>query len=261
MIDLHNHILPGLDDGAVDLPESVEIARQFVSEGVIRIAATPHIDPERGNGAPTALVLRTVSDVRDAVARAGVSLDIVPGNELYLVPQAAELLLAGEVLPLGGGRYVLVELSLIVGERPLYLDDTVFALQRAGYAVILAHPERYAFVQRDTTKLDELVHRGVALQVTAPSLLGEYGQRIRRTAERLLKRGSYSLASSDRHHPGPTRSLADTHDRIAKLTDTDTADLLVRDNPARVLDDLPLHEPEILPNRTSLFHRLLRRPE
>jgi protein-tyrosine phosphatase len=260
MIDLHNHILPGVDDGAADLKESVDIARQFVAEGVVRIAATPHLDPERGNGAPAGILREKVAQVRRAVDDAGLNLDVLPGHELYLTPSAPDLLRAGNVFSLGDGHFVLVELSLVSGQRPLYLDDTIFRLQLDGYSVIIAHPERYGFVQRDVGALDGLVGRGVALQATAPALLGEYGGGIRRTAERLLRRGSYSLASSDRHHPGAARSLAQTHERIRSLINIDTADLLLCANPARVLDNRPLQEAEVDPDeRSSFFSRLFSR--
>jgi hypothetical protein len=113
-------------------------------------------------------------------------------------------------------------------KMPLYLEDTVFRLQLAGYQVVLAHPERYGFVQRDPASLDTLVERGVALQLTAPALLGEYGSAIRRTSEKLLSRGHYQMAASDRHHPGADRSLMATHTRITELAGEDQADLLLR---------------------------------
>jgi protein-tyrosine phosphatase len=259
VIDLHNHILPGVDDGAADLTESVEIARQFLSEGVTRVAATPHLNPERGTGPTVDEVRKKVDDLRQALASRAVDLMIVTGNELYLVPEAPDLLEAGSVCTLGEGHYVLVEVSLLARERPLFLDDTIFRLQLAGYVVILAHPDRYPFVLRDTHSLDGLLERGVVLQLTAPSLLGHYGAPVRRAAEGLLRAGSYALAASDRHHPGVDRSLSDLHRRIAALTDDPTADLLLRDNPARVLADERLEVPTPVLYQPSLFDRLLRR--
>jgi protein-tyrosine phosphatase len=260
LIDLHNHILPGVDDGAVSLEESVEIARQFVSEGVTRIAATPHLDPERHNGASAPVVHSKVVDVRLALASEGVELEVGPGNELYLTPDSPEIVRRGEVSKLGDGNYLLVEVSLASASRPLFLDEIAFQLELAGCSVILAHPERYAFVQRDVAALDELRDRGVAMQVTAPALLGEYGENVRRTAEKLLRRGTYTLGASDRHHPTPGRSLAAMHERIAELVDVETADLLLCENPARVLADRPLIEPESTDDRRGqFFARLLRR--
>src|SRR5207302_6049884 len=105
----------------------------------------------------------------------------------------------GDVCTLGHSWALLVELPFDV--RPLYLDDVLFQLQLAGYTLVLAHPERYSYVQRDMELAESLADRGILLQVTAPALLGAYGSRIQDTAEELVRRGLASLAGSDRHHP------------------------------------------------------------
>lgn len=257
MIDLHNHILPGVDDGAVDLPESLDIARQFVAEGVTRVAATPHLDPERGNGVMAAEVRQKVDELQAALSETSIALTVLPGHELYLTPDAPSLLQSGTVASLGNGPYVLVE--VFFSQRPLYMKDTLFHLELAGYRPVLAHPERYAFLQRDMAGVDQLVEAGVVLQLTAPSLLGEYGPAIQNAAEEMLYRGAYAVAASDRHHPGSTRSLAQLHDRLTRLANADLADLLLRDNPARLLDGKRPIQPELQKlKRPSLFARLLR---
>ncbi len=263
LVDLHNHILYGVDDGAVDLVESVEIARQFVSEGVTRIAATPHFNPDNEagrQGANAELVGTRIAELEAALIGEGIPLPIEPGNELYLTTRAIDLLKAGTVSTLGGGKTALVELSFFMAQKPLYLNDLIFQLELAGFAVVLAHPERYPFVERAITSLDTLIEGGVLLQLTAPSLLGDYGASVRRTAERLLLRGAYRVASSDRHHPGPARSLALLHERIAELTDSETADSLLSENPTAVLDGTPVREQELQPEtKTTLFNRVLGR--
>jgi protein-tyrosine phosphatase len=260
LIDLHNHILPGVDDGAADLDESIAIARQFVSEGVVRVAATPHFDPERRSGIDAKGVEEKVVEVRKSLESARVQLEVAVGHELFLTPEAPSLLEAGRVSPLGLGSAVLVELSLMSQQPPLYLDQTLFQLQLAGYQPVLAHPERYPFVQRDPAALNAVVAREVVLQLTAPSLLGEYGWRIRRTAERLLRQGSYTVAASDRHHPGRNRSLADLHRRIAELRDIEVADLLLRSNPQRLLNGERVDKVEAAPlDSSGRLSRLFRR--
>ena len=243
MIDLHNHILPGVDDGAVGLDESLDIARQFVAEGVTCVAATPHLDPLNGNGAPPPVVDEQLHRVRRALADAGIPLEVWRGQELFLTPEAPDLLERGAALCLGDSEAVLVEVSMVAHRRPVYMDETLFRMQLAGYIPVLAHPERYPFVTRDPGALDDLISRGIFLQLTAGPLLGEKGGQIRRTAERLLRRGAYALAASDRHHPGPERSLAEMHARIAELVDSDAADLLLTTNPRRLLDGLELLMP------------------
>jgi protein-tyrosine phosphatase len=260
MIDLHNHILWGLDDGAVDFDESLEIARQLVVEGVQRVAATPHVNPQQDDHPSTALIRTRIRDVQAALDAQEIPLSIVPGNELYLTPDAPALVTSSQICRLGDGQSVLVELSLLMDQRPLYLDDTIFRLQLAGFQVVLAHPERYAFVQRDTQSLDAIVERGLLLQLTAPALLGEYGPPVRKTAERLLARSVYRLASSDRHHPGPNRSLAALSERIEHLTNRQTAESLLYDNPARILngDEVAAAKP-VQPRQRTFFDRILRR--
>lgn len=258
MIDLHNHILPGLDDGAADLEESLEIARQFVSEGVRTVAATPHRDPSRESGADRETVLTVLAAVQRAIREANIDLEVLQGQEFYFSPEALPLLERGDVCTLGPSRALLIELPF--DTRPLYLDDLLFRAQLAGFQLILGHPERYRYVQRDVGYVQPLVERGVALQVTAPALLGEYGTGVRETAETLLQRGFCALAASDRHHPGATRSLSLAHDRITHLTDTATADLLLAENPRRVLDGEPVVRPSPAePTKRGLFARLRRR--
>ena len=263
LTDLHNHILHGVDDGAGSLEESLDIARQFVSEGVTRVAATPHYNagnaPEK-RGADAGIVRAKLAELLPAIQTAGIDLSVLPGNEIYLTPESPQLLADGTICALGGGTTALVELSLFASERPFYVDDLVFQLQLGGYRVVLAHPERYGFVERDPGALDTLVTGGLMLQLTAPALLGDYGNGIRRTAERLLRRGSYSLAASDRHHPGSNRSLAALHERVTQLCDAETADVLLCDNPARVLDGQPIMPAEPSSDHgTSLLDRMLGR--
>lgn len=233
MIDLHNHILPGMDDGAADLDESLAIARQFLAEGVTRIVATPHVNPVRDTG-PTAEEVRTsVAALREALVHAGIDLEVLPGSEIFLTPEVPELVKRGEVASLGGGSAVLVELPF--DRRPAGFEHPLAQLVDAGYQPVLAHPERYAFVQRDPAALDSVVDRGVVLQLTAPAFLGQYGDLVRRTARQLLRQGCYGLASSDRHHPGPERSLAVLHKQLSDEAYKELADLLLRTNPARLL--------------------------
>lgn len=253
MIDLHNHLLPGVDDGAADLAESLAMARDFVAEGVSAAVVTPHLDPMRGNGVGREVVEALLTHVQREIDQQAVPLQLLPGNELLLTPDAPRLLAESKVATLAGTHYVLVEVPLATEQRPLYLEDTLFRLQAAGYHPILAHPERYAFLDREGDLIDRLLCSGVAFQLTAPALLGEYGQRVERRARRLLARGAYVLASSDRHHPGTTRSLADLAQRVAQLSDEATAALLLQENPARVLRDEALVTATPVPIRAPWF--------
>lgn len=254
LIDLHNHILPGLDDGAADLAESLAMGRQFFSEGVTTIAATPHLNPLNGVGTPASAVREGVRQLTAALAEDGIALAVFPGNEIFLTPDVPDLLRDGVAAPIADGPWVVVELPF--NQRPPYLEDTLFRIEAAGFRPILAHPERYGFVQANVAILDDFVDRGLALQLTAPALLGEYSTSIRRAAEALLVRGSYALASSDRHHGGSGRSLSATRQRIIELRDEQTADLLLSRNPAQVISgaDVALPPPERPASRPRWSH-------
>jgi protein-tyrosine phosphatase len=257
MIDLHNHILPGVDDGAVDFEESLSIARQFVAEGVTEVVATPHLDPLNRRGPHGQHVRHLVGELQQALAAADVPLEVVPGHEVFLTPEIVELLDTGVALPLAQGNWVLVEVPF--NQRPLYLDDTLFQLELAGYRPILAHPERYSFVQRDPAGVSDMVERGVVLQLTAPALLGEYGGVVRRTSETLLRNGLYALAASDRHHSDQRRGLDRLHARIAEIAGLARADLLLKENTRRVFAGDDIERPEMrAPSQRSLFGRLFR---
>jgi protein-tyrosine phosphatase len=204
-------------------------------------------------------VRSTISELQPALNCACVPLTVLPGNEIYLTPNSPELPASGTVSSLGEDMTALVGISLFSGERPLYLDDLIFRLQLRGYRVVLAHPERYAFIERNVNSLDTLVAGGLLPQLTAPALPGDYGGGIRRTAEQLLRRGSYARASSDRHHPGPLRSLAALHERVSALIDSATADALLSENPARVLDNETTIELASTTSKASSFFARVRR--
>lgn len=244
MIDLHNHILPGLDDGAADLAESLRIARHFVDEGVTRAAATPHLNPVAGTGSNAATVRAGVERVRAALEDARVPLDLAQGNEVFLAPDVPEMLEAGEIATLGGGRAILVELPF--EGRPAYTEEVIERLFAGGYTPVLAHPERSGWLSRDAEAVEWLLDAGVPLQLTAASLLGHYGIGVQSTAHALLRGGAYSLAASDRHHPQQPRSLATLHAAIAAVTDERTADLLLSVNPAHILAGEPVARPAVM---------------
>lgn len=203
MIDLHTHVLPGIDDGCRTLDDSIELARAAASEGITTLAATPHVSFEYPTEPET--MERLVEDVRTAVARAGIGIEILPGGELAL-DKLATLVPEGVArFGLGGNPRVAL-LEFPYAGWPLGLDDLVFRLQTAGTTVVLAHPERNTEVQAEPGSLAELVERGVLVQVTAASLDGRLGGSSRRAARVLLERGLAHLLASDAHTPDVRRA-------------------------------------------------------
>jgi protein-tyrosine phosphatase len=236
MIDLHSHVLPGVDDGPTTLEESLDVLERVNAEGVTAIAATPHVGARYPTAAET--MERGVSRTSAALADRGIPLRLLSGGEVELdwLPRLADQDLHRFSLA-GSGRYLLVELPWD-GWAP----DMVALLARVselGMQPVIAHPERHAEVQERPGRLEALVAGGALLQVTASSLEGLHGRKARKTAEQLLRFGFVHLVASDRHGTQMRRATLEQARR--RLGNGSLADWLTIDVPAAVVAgaDLP----------------------
>jgi protein-tyrosine phosphatase len=195
VIDLHSHILPGLDDGADDLEVSLAMAAIAVDAGVQTIAATPHVNFDYA--VDSEAVLAGVGELNVALARARLPLAVLPGAEIS-IPRAAELdddeLRA---LTLGAGKTLLIESPYVKGIG--FLEELLFDLQLRGFRVLLAHPERCPMFQEDPDRLARLVDRDVYCSVNTGSLAGRFGRRAHALAIDLIRSGLAHDIASDSH--------------------------------------------------------------
>jgi len=197
MIDLHSHILRGIDDGARSMEDSLDIARAAVEDGITVIAGTPHVRDDW----PTdvGVMEDRVAELRAELEQAGIPLDVRPGGEIALewIPQLSDDQLRR--FGLGGNpRYLLVETPYY--GWPLALADRLFSLHADGVTPVLAHPERNAEVQANPERLERLVEGGALIQVTAASVDGRIGRRPQECARRLIDGGLVHMLASDAHH-------------------------------------------------------------
>ena len=199
MIDLHSHILPGIDDGAASVEDSMVLLRELSAAGVTDVFATPHYVDETIYTSSVSANSKLLSDLQALAAAEGLPIRIHLGNEIYIFPKIQEFLEAGEITGLGGSPYLLVELPMS-GDYPGYYD-IFLSLIRAGYKVILAHPERYSAFHRDFSLVTELYDMGVLLQCNLGSFVGQYGKTARKLVERLAKEKMIWALGSDIHHP------------------------------------------------------------
>jgi protein-tyrosine phosphatase len=195
VIDLHCHVLPGIDDGPRTLEDSVALARAAVAAGTRSIVATPHVSWEYPNDSAT--IAELVATVNDRLAAEGLPLDVLPGAEIA-VTRVSELEPDElEALRLGGGPWLLVECpytSAVAG-----FDTLLLRMQDRGHRIVLAHPERAPAFQRDPEALARLVHSGMLTSVTAGSFAGRFGREVRRSAQRLAEMGLVHNVASDAH--------------------------------------------------------------
>ncbi|GIW06263.1 MAG: capsular polysaccharide biosynthesis protein [Dehalococcoidia bacterium] len=234
MRDLHCHILPCVDDGAESLEDALAMARLAADEGLRDIVATPH-HHMLDQSAPRREVERRVAELQAALDAEAIPLTIHPGCEVYLTPDSPKQWDAGELIPLAGTDFLLVETAF--HEYPWYVEETIFHLQTRGARIILAHPERYVPFQRDPSLLEALVARGVLAQITAASLLGAFGKSAKAAAELFLQRDLVHLIATDAHRPAGNRStaIARARQRAAELVGQKRAWAMTEDLPAAIL--------------------------
>ncbi len=234
MIDLHAHLLPGVDDGPRTLAESLEIVRDAAADGTETIAATPHVRDDYPTAPET--MERLVAELRTAAREAGIGVEILAGGELDLA--FLRTLDDGELARFGLGGTGLLLVEFPYAGWPLGLEDTLFRLRLRDFRVALAHPERNAEVQAKPERLRPLVDAGAAVQLTAASVDGRLGRRPQACARALLDARLAHLLASDAHAP----SVRQVGLRAAReaVGDEALADWLTRDVPAALLAGAPL---------------------
>lgn len=239
MIDLHSHILPQLDDGARDLYESLEMARMAVRGGVRVMVATPHCAGDRAYEVREAFAF-----LRAGLQEAGIPLGLKMGMELFGTWQTPALLREGKLFTLAGSRYPLIEFDFVSdGEKETQILREVV---REGYRPIVAHPERYRYVQQDPRLINRWKKLGCFFQVNRGSLLGRFGSGAQRMALELVDRGFAVAVASDAHSASVrTPWMADVKRLLEEEFSPTAAQYLLRVNPQRIIsnDELPSAQP------------------
>lgn len=236
MIDLHSHILPGIDDGAGTLEVSMEMARMAEADGIETMACTPHIYP--GLYMNDAQGIAAARDrLQDELDQRGIALRLVCGADVHLVPGLLDGLRLGRVPTLHGSRYLLLEPSHHVA--PPNFEASVFALVAAGYTPVITHPERLVWIEDHYDVFPRLIRQGAWMQVTAGALTGMFGNRAKYWGEKLLGEGHVHILATDAHSTGrrvpclsEARALAD------RMLGAGEATRLVLERPQAILDDL-----------------------
>jgi protein-tyrosine phosphatase len=245
MIDLHSHILPGIDDGSSSLAMSLEMARIAVADGIRTMACTPHIYP--GVYMNDAAGIRAACDALQAVLRENaIDLQLTTGADVHLVPGLIEGLRAGSIPSLHGTRYVLLEPPHHV--VPPRFAESVFQLITAGYVPVITHPERLTWMDDHYPTMRQLVQAGAWMQITAGALTGLFGPRPKYWGERFIGDGLAHILATDAH--SSTRRVPVMSEGLAvaeKLLGREEALLLVTGRPGALMRDLPPSQVAPLP--------------
>jgi protein-tyrosine phosphatase len=240
MIDLHSHILPGIDDGARTMKESLALAQAYASAGYCQVIATPHLVMGTRWTPSVDRIKALVADLNRAIAKRGIALTVLAGMEIALDPQISELLDTGGLRSLGNSTYLLIETPF--QQFPPGWEQIIFSIRAKGYAILLAHPERCMQLADNADGVDRLKNAGVFFQINLGSVSGRYGRAVARTAQAMLRRGQAHCLATDSHrvaHLDPECLQAVAH-RIRETIGDENFDRISVENPQRILAGEPL---------------------
>ncbi len=195
--DMHSHLLPGIDDGADSLDTSLKLIRGLAALGYKKLVTTPHILWDMYKNTP-AIINEQLASLRQALARENIEIEIQAAAEYFLDEHMEELLQRKERLLTIGNNMVLTEFSMV--SKPFGIKEILFDMQMQGYQPVIAHPERYAYLDRNKEFYAELKELGCLFQLNILSLGGGYGRTVTELANYLLKNDFYNLVGTDLHH-------------------------------------------------------------
>lgn len=240
MIDIHSHILPGVDDGPRTLDEALALARAYVDDGVRTVVATPHIYPGVFDN-DGERIAQAFAAFQAELVKANIPLYLQCGAEVRASAEALDMLAQGRLAFIGASlqsRYMLLELP--DGQIPLGTDKLVAYFMRLGVCPVLVHPERNKAVMADTRKLKPFIDMGCRIQVTAGALLGDFGAKAQEAAVRIIDAGWANALASDAHntHRRPPR-MTPARAAVAARWGEPSACALTLQGPAALSNPLP----------------------
>jgi protein-tyrosine phosphatase len=261
MIDLHCHMLPGIDDGAPDRETALAMARCAVQDGIRVTACTPHIYPGMYENTREG-IQRAIDAFQQVLAEEGIELQLVIGADTHLAPDLVGSIRAGRVPTLNNTRYLLLEPPH--HSVPPRFQEEVFSIRASGIIPVITHPERLSWIETHYPVFERLVQAGAWMQITAGSLTGRFGKRPQYWGEKMLDEGMVHILATDSHHIDRRPPLLE-EGRAAAAKRVGEAESwnLVRVRPQGILND---SQPELLPelptarntgkNSRSLWQRL-----
>lgn len=263
IVDIHNHILPGLDDGPADMNQSVNMALAAAECGITTVIATPHHQNSKYRCLPSE-VIDTVDMLNDVLKKKNINLHILPGMEIHLHPDIGTDLAKQPPSSLtlaNNNKYILVELPY--SYLPMYTETLLYELQLDGFTPILAHPERNSVIRKKPNLLYQWINRGILVQITAGSITGSFGNKTRSFAAKLLKHHLVHFIASDAHNTTsrPFELLA-AYDYIEKTYTASYTDYLKK-NAVCVISgsDISIKTPEKIKRKNKYFSLFFKRGE
>lgn len=246
MIDIHAHILPGMDDGARDIYDMLEMASIAADSGVTAIVATPHCNiPGYYDNYFDKYYIEVFKKASEALRSERIPVKLLPGMEVFATYDLPKLIEDEKIMPLNQSRYILMEFDF--EEDPGFASDVLRRVVEVGAKPVVAHVERYACVQENPDIIKEWHKKGYAIQVNKGSFLGGFGRHAQHTAYRLLKQDLVSVVASDAHSPySRTPYLREAYEEICAEYSKEKADWLFHMNPRCICNNTQIRSMEMI---------------
>lgn len=256
MIDIHCHIIPGIDDGAKDIEDAIKMARIAYKDGITNIVATPHL-MEEGIYRDNNQISAKVDGLNRLIEDEGIDVKIMMGNEVYITPNLPTLVELGQANTINNTQYLLIEFPMF--DIPNYTEDVIYRLKLMGITPIIAHPERYREVIENPNRLIGFIEQGALLQANSGSVMGRFGEKIGETVETLISHNMIHLVASDGHSSrSRTPRLKKAYEKVKAIHGKDKANKLFYDHPKRVINNeaIIVDQPIALNQRKSKINSI-----
>jgi len=253
VIDIHSHILPGVDDGSENFEESLELIRMALACGVHDIILTPHFMFGTEYNVENEKKILLYHELKQKILDENINVNLYLGNEVFVENNMLDLLKQNKILTLNNSKYLLFEVPRHDEFRGLY--DIVFELETNGITPILAHPERYRFIMENPSVVEKLKEQGVLFQSNLSSFLGVYGKQVQETAFLLMKHHCVEFIASDIHKPKHChyKNIEAVQRLLKKFMSADEILEVFETNPAKVIKNEIVEVKEIVPFKKNLF--------
>lgn len=233
MIDIHSHIIPAIDDGSHSFEETYQMLKEAEQAGFTDVIATSHYI-ENYYETDTQQRQKSVDEINNKLKENNINIKVHCGSEIYVSQNMVDFIKNKKASSLANTKYVLFELPM--NNNIMYLDDIIFEIQSAGFIPIIAHPERYSYVQDNPKMLVELINKGVLFQANFGSIIGKYGNTAKKTLKKLLQYNMIHFFGADAHRSNSIYTNIDTaitelrkiisEEKLIKLTLTNSEHLL-----------------------------------
>lgn len=235
MIDIHSHVLFGVDDGSKDITQSINMIKEAINAGFDTICVTPHyLEPYfKNNKRENDKVL---GKLQEELIKQDIKINLILSNEVYITTNVKELLEFEKISTIGDSKYLLIEFPM--NHEIKYVKDMLIEIRDLGYKIIIAHPERYSYVQKDISYLNDFLDMGIIFQCNYGSIIGKYGMAAKNTIKKLLKRKMVQCFGTDSHRDMSTyNDMKKILKKIEKVAGTDYYNIIINENPTHIIKD------------------------